>query len=169
MLRLIEATLAKALPAPLHRLALKLAHRARHSWRRLAKPDLAGVCVILRNPSGEVLLVRHSYGPPLWSLPGGGLERGEAPEDAARREVREELGLTLAALEPLGTLEEELSGTNHTAHLFGAAVDEAPQVDGRELLEARFFAADTLPPDLGRVAAGRLRWLARQAGQATTR
>lgn len=44
---------------------------------------------------GRVLMVRRRFEPNKgrWSLPGGLVEVGEAPEDAARREVREELGL----------------------------------------------------------------------------
>ncbi len=53
--------------------------------------------VVLLAPTGRVLLLRHR-GPraPFWATPGGGLERGESFEQAARRELREETGLDLA-------------------------------------------------------------------------
>jgi 8-oxo-dGTP diphosphatase len=38
---------------------------------------------------------------PYYVLPGGKLEEGEEPEQAARRELREELDLELGALEPI--------------------------------------------------------------------
>lgn len=76
------------LPAPLHRALLPLAHAVRHRWRRLRKTPIAGVSVILTNPASEILLLKHSYGPDVWALAGGGLEKGENPADAARREVR---------------------------------------------------------------------------------
>ena len=44
---------------------------------------------------GKVLMIRRKFEPNKgrWSLPGGLLEVGEDPEEAAKREVREELGL----------------------------------------------------------------------------
>ncbi|MFD9565373.1 NUDIX domain-containing protein [Streptomyces sp. NPDC059994] len=50
--------------------------------------------VILRNADGDILLVKPTCKPG-WDLPGGMAEDNEAPDDAARRELREELGLDL--------------------------------------------------------------------------
>ncbi|GAA0621381.1 NUDIX hydrolase [Streptomyces crystallinus] len=50
--------------------------------------------VVLRDPDGNVLLVKPTYKPG-WDLPGGMAEDNEAPDDAARRELKEELGLDL--------------------------------------------------------------------------
>ncbi|MFB7470097.1 NUDIX domain-containing protein [Kitasatospora sp. NPDC056184] len=50
--------------------------------------------VIVRDPAGRVLVVNPDYKPG-WDLPGGMAEANEAPEAAARRELREELGLEI--------------------------------------------------------------------------
>ncbi len=153
------------LPARLHRALLPLAHRVRHHWRRWRGAPIAGVTVIITNLSGDVLLLKHSYGPAEWSLPGGGLGRGEDPMAAARREVREELGIELARIEQMGTLEEELSGSPHTAYLFVATCDQHPQPDCREVVEARFFPSHSLPEPLGRTTRVRIAaWKARRSG-----
>ncbi|MCR9180686.1 MAG: NUDIX domain-containing protein [Erythrobacteraceae bacterium] len=137
----------------------------RHSWRRWRKVPIAGVSVIMTNLGGDVLLLRHSYGPDVWGLPGGGINRGEEPEAAARREVREELGIELTRLEPIGTLEEVLSGSPHTAHLFAAICNQHPRPDGREVVEARFFPSHSLPEPLGSTTRARIAaWKARGTG-----
>ncbi len=135
---------------------LPLAHLLRHRWRRWRKVPIAGVSVIVTNLAGDVLLLRHSYGPAVWALPGGGLRRGEDPLEAARREVREELGVELARIEPVGTLEEVLSGSPHTAHIFTGVCDRQPQPDRREVIEARFFPSHSLPEPLGRTTRDRI-------------
>lgn len=157
--------MASWLPASLHRAALPLAHALRHRWRRWRKAPLAGVSVIIANPAGEVLLLRHSYGPPVWALPGGGMAAREEPEAAARREVREELGLVLGEIMRVTVIEEVISGSPHTAHIFAVTTAETPHPDGREIIEARFFALDALPDNLGRTTAARLAmWQALQQG-----
>lgn len=155
----------RLVPAPLHRALMPLAHWVRHRWRRWRKTPIAGVSVIVTNLGGDVLLLRHSYGPAVWSLPGGGLGRGEDPLEAARREVREELGVELARIEPVGTLEEVLSGSPHTAHIFAGVCDRQPRPDRREVTEARFFPSHSLPEPLGRTTRARIAvWRARGVG-----
>ncbi|MFI5616943.1 NUDIX domain-containing protein [Streptomyces sp. NPDC051567] len=48
--------------------------------------------VLIRDSAGRFLLVEPTYKPG-WDLPGGMAEANEAPHDAARRELHEELGL----------------------------------------------------------------------------
>lgn len=150
------------LPASLHRALMPLAHVLRHYWRRWRKVPIAGVSVIVTNLGGDVLLLKHSYGPDVWGLPGGGLGKGEDPMAAAQRELREELGVELVRLEPVGTLEEVLSGSPHTAHIFTGVCDRQPQPDRREVTEARFFPSHSLPEPLGRTTRDRIAvWKAR--------
>lgn len=60
-------------------------------WASLPRKRV-GAGVVLVDSDGRVLLVEPAYKPG-WEVPGGLVEPGEAPRTAARREVREELGL----------------------------------------------------------------------------
>ncbi len=67
-------------------------------------PALAVSVAIVRD--GRVLLVRRGRQPAkgLYAFPGGRVEPGETLEEAARRELLEETGLTAGTLEPLTTV-----------------------------------------------------------------
>lgn len=57
-------------------------------------PANAGAFAIVRDVAGSVLLC-HRRDMDLWDLPGGKVERGEAPWEAAVRETREEVGVSV--------------------------------------------------------------------------
>ena len=102
----------------------------------------------MRNPAGEILLVRHSYGSPRWGLPGGGVKRGEDPAATIVRELAEETGCRIEAVTAIGVIEQCYYGMVNTVHLFIAQTRDEPRADLRELTAARFFAAAALPADL---------------------
>ena len=58
---------------------------------------------VIVDDDGRVLLAHWNEGRrSAWTMPGGGLEAGEDPEHAARREVREETGYRVRVDELLG-------------------------------------------------------------------
>lgn len=58
---------------------------------------------VITDDDDRVLLARWTEGRrAAWTMPGGGLEAGEDPEDAVRREVWEETGYTARVTELLG-------------------------------------------------------------------
>jgi 8-oxo-dGTP pyrophosphatase MutT (NUDIX family) len=146
-----------ALPAPIHRLALRIAHGIRLAWWGWRKPDIHGCNVVVRNRAGEVLLVRHSYqATGRWMLPGGGMARGESAEKTAVREVLEETGCRISGCKGFGFEVVDLRGAHNHIHIVAALTDDVPVADGREIVAARFFAADALPDAITSTARRRI-------------
>jgi ADP-ribose pyrophosphatase YjhB (NUDIX family) len=131
----------------------RLAYRAAYSMLRLIwllrRPTQIGVKCLLIN-DGRILLVRHTYGDRSWDLPGGMLKRHEQPLSAARREMREELGVEGAGWTSLGAVQGTVHHRRDTIHCYRAELT-APglTLDLGELAAAGWFTRSELPPDLG--------------------
>lgn len=112
--------------------------------------------VLLRDPSGRVLIVNPTYKQG-WDLPGGMAEANEPPEDTVRRELLEELGIhvTLLRLLVVDWVAPHGPWDDQIAFIFDGGVLEQDQADrlrprDDELSEAAFVAtadADALLRD----------------------
>ncbi|MEJ5357673.1 MAG: NUDIX domain-containing protein [Desulfobacterales bacterium] len=69
------------------------------------RPRVAVGAVVLRD--GAVLLVKRAFPPSagVWAIPGGGVLLGETLREAAEREIREETGVEIRALEPVAAFD----------------------------------------------------------------
>ncbi len=80
--------------------------------RPAQRQRLAAYALVVRD--GSLLLTRNSVRGPhpgRWTLPGGGVEHGEAPGVAVAREVEEETGLVTTVGSLLGVHDEHFTGT----------------------------------------------------------
>ena len=153
----------------LHLFALRvfrlLPVRARRRIVRTLAPSftVGSICVIER-ADGAVLLVHQSYRNS-WGIPGGLLNRGEAPDDAARREVLEEVGLRI---ELIGEPAVVVAPTPHRVDVvYRARLAEGEDPDAArpcspEIREVGWFATDAFP-DLQAETSAALVALARSA------
>lgn len=135
------------------RLAYRAAFQVMRVWWFVVRPHTHGVKLIVWK-GDEVLFVRHTYGDRLtWELPGGGRRRGEAPEAAATREAREELGLELGDWAGVGVVDDRRHATAHLTCL-ATRYDGSPlRLSRAELSEAAWHRPSDPPQPLGRHAA----------------
>jgi 8-oxo-dGTP pyrophosphatase MutT (NUDIX family) len=112
---------------------------------------LPGVCGIVFNDAGEILLHRRSDNGK-WALMGGILDPDEQPADAVVREVWEETAVMVEPLRVTGVyLSPRVSYPNgDTAQYVITAfkcrpVSGTPRINDDESLEVRYFKLDELP------------------------
>lgn len=96
---------------------------------------------------GRVLLLKHRFRPGTgWGLPGGFIAAGEQPEEAVRRELREEVGLELAGVEVLTARAFSRARQIEIVFLCRPKGDASPQ--SIEIRKAAWYSADALPEGL---------------------
>jgi mutator protein MutT len=114
----------------------------------------AAACI--RDEKGRVLLLQRGDGENLWGFPGGAVEPGERADEAATREVREEIGL---AVEPVALIGVYSNPEYTFTYPNGDRVQPVTlffecrvlggdlQPDMCEIVGARYFGSgDALPP-----------------------
>jgi NAD+ diphosphatase len=125
----------------------------------LAYPRLApAVIMLVERDDGRALLARNANFPSgMFSCLAGFVEPGETLEHAVRREVMEEVGLTIGDVEFRGS--QPWPFPHQVMIGFGAQyVSGEIEIDGKEIVEAQWFAAADAPnfPTGGMSIAGRL-------------
>lgn len=119
---------------------------------RLTQPRFTVTAgAVVSDERGRVLLLRHVFRRGSgWGIPGGFLARGEQPDEAVRRELREETGL---ALEEVELAFVRTLARPHQVEVIFRCRTQAAALAGRgdslEIDRAEWFERDALPEGIG--------------------
>ena len=78
------------------------------------------VAAIIRDANGRILSTQRGYGEwkGWWEYPGGKMEGGETPEEALKREIREELSTEISVDEFFCTVDYDYPALHLTMHCY---------------------------------------------------
>lgn len=110
-------------------------------------PQKDRVRVIVYRDDGAILLVKNRFSRQGWALPGGGVNRNESYEQAAVREVSEEIGLKIHNLRYLGKANSHESYAKFSVQVFAAHASNCDIKCNFEIMEARWLSMDYLPKE----------------------
>lgn len=113
----------------------------------VAPSYMLGAMCWLEDDDGNVLLVQNTYRDK-WVFPGGLVDKGELPTDAAIRELREETALNVVLQsEPVITVDPTLRRIEFTykATLADGTTPADCTIDQIEIVDAKWFRPEDLP------------------------
>jgi 8-oxo-dGTP diphosphatase len=118
-------------------------------WVYFADPKVAVVVIAVDKNTQNMLFVRRVNDPQrgMWTLPGGFMDAGEDPQQAAARECVEETGMTVQVIRLLDL--EARKKPEQGAHLvlyYLAEILSGDLIAGDDADAAAFFPIDQLPP-----------------------
>ncbi|WP_313295392.1 NUDIX domain-containing protein [Diaphorobacter sp.] len=122
---------------------------------------------VLLRANGELLLSTRPEGKPYagyWEFPGGKIEHGESVEQALRRELQEELGITIASAQPWRVTEHDYPHALVRLH-WCKVFDWTGEF---EMREGQTMSWQPWPPHVKPVLPGALpvlQWLAEERGE----
>lgn len=125
---------------------LRWGYLLRRVYQFILRPVTLGVRVMMIR-DGQVLLVRQTYTDG-WFMPGGGVDRGETLDAAARREAREEAGAELHNFSLLGAYTSFREWNSDHNIVFLSTDFTLSGKKDFEIAELRFFPLDALPDGL---------------------
>jgi 8-oxo-dGTP diphosphatase len=98
---------------------------------------------------GGIALIRRRNPPPGWAIPGGFIDYGERAEDAARREMREELGVGVDLVALLGVYSDPARDPRgHTISTVYVGRASGTPHAGDDAADVAVFRRETLPAPL---------------------
>ncbi|MCM2265771.1 MAG: NUDIX hydrolase [Desulfuromonadales bacterium] len=107
------------------------------------------VDIIIRDDSGQVVLIERRNEPAGWALPGGFVDYGETLETAALRETREETGLELVELRQFHAYSDPARDPRqHNISVVFTACGVGTLQAGDDAKNARWFPLGALPSPL---------------------
>jgi ADP-ribose pyrophosphatase YjhB (NUDIX family) len=105
------------------------------------------VAAMLFDDARRILLLEHVFRADRgWGVPGGFITKGEQPEDALRRELREEVSIDLDDVRLVFT--RTLVNLKQIEIYYRARVVGEPKPSSFEIKQAQWFALNDLPPEL---------------------
>ena len=105
------------------------------------------VAAVILDCEGRILLLKHVFRAGSgWGVPGGFINPNEDPEDALRRELREEIGLEIDSARIV--LARTLKSLRQVEIIFRCSTHQEPKPFSAEIAKVGWFALNDLPTGL---------------------